>query len=231
MLWLIWDILVPLALAFLSGLFCGWLLWRWRRMRMTADELAAIKRSSARYKSDADTLRSRNAELAERLRAASGAGDSTTLQDLATANRRVDKLRDQLKQANRELASLRQAQPRKSNSTPAGSVVDSVQSSDRVRELEGRLSAAHEKIQSLEASTGTGSVSALRAVDGTRGATDLSYLEEEIVVRDKMIATLRHSLEQYGEQQDTTALMAELELREQRITVLENLLSDAKRVA
>jgi hypothetical protein len=74
-------------------------------------------------------------------------------------------------------------------------------------------------------------VSALRAVDGTRGATDLSYLEEEIAVRDKMIATLKHSLEQYGEQQDTTALMAELELREQRITALENLLSDAQRVA
>ena len=117
MLWLIWDILVPLALAFLSGLFCGWLLWRWRRMRMTADELAAIKRSSARYKSDADTLRSRNAELAERLRTSNGAGDSSTLQDLATANKRVDKLRDQLKQTNRELAVLREKQTNTSTST------------------------------------------------------------------------------------------------------------------
>ena len=32
MLWVIWDILVPLAIAFLAGLLFGWLLWRWRRL-------------------------------------------------------------------------------------------------------------------------------------------------------------------------------------------------------
>lgn len=46
-----------------------------------------------------------------------------------------------------------------------------------------------------------------------------------------MIETLKHSLEQYGAQQDTTALLAEIELREDRIVVLENLLNDAQRVA
>lgn len=194
MLWVIWDILVPLALAFLSGLFCGWLFWRWRRMRMTADELAAIKRSSARYKSDADTLRSRNAELAERLRTTNGASDSNTSQDLEAANKQVDKLRDQLKQLNREHARLRDGQSHKS----------------------------------VTAAT---SVSALHAVGDTDRSTDSAYLEEEIAVRDKMIATLKHSLEQYGGQQDTTALMAELELKEQKIIALENLLSDSQRVA
>jgi len=143
MFWVIWDILVPLGLAFFAGLFFGWLFWRWRRMQITSDELAAMRRSNARYKSDADTLRNRNAELAERLRASTGASDSTTLQELAAANKRTDKLREQLKMANRELARKQQSSNQgKDFDNRSGATQLRSAKSDLVRDLEARLSAA-----------------------------------------------------------------------------------------
>jgi len=236
MFWVIWDILVPLGLAFFAGLFFGWLFWRWRRMQITSDELAAMRRSNARYKSDADTLRNRNAELAERLRASTGASDSTTLQELAAANKRTDKLREQLKMANRELARKQQSSNQgKDFDNRSGATQLRSAKSDLVRDLEARLSAAHQQIKILETSATIPQIKhgtlAERSDSGLQQTTSDEYLVEEIAVRDKMIATLRHSLEQYGEQQDNTALLAEIALREQRIIALENLLNDAQRVA
>ena len=234
MFWVIWDILVPLSIAFLAGLLFGWLLWRWRRLQMTSDELATIRRSSARYKSDADMLRNRNAEMAERLRASSGVADSTALQDLAAANKRIDKLREQLKTSNRELAAHKQQDPRSEGDSGAltGTTRLHVSSAGKVQDLEAKLLAARQQIRLLESS-------ASQAQDGSVGtgdadpqqAKDIVALEEAVAARDEMIETLKHSLEQYGAQQDTTALLAEIELKEERIVVLENLLNDAQRVA
>lgn len=225
MLWVIWDILVPLALAFLGGLLFGWLFWRWRRMQITSEELAAIRRSSARYKSDADTLRNRNAELAERLRSSPGTVDSTALQDLAAANKTIDKLREQLKTVKRELSqSQKNRHAATQPATRSGASRLRSSSADKVQELEAQLSAARRHIHDLE---GT----ARNAQGVPPQGTDSGYYEEQIVVRDKLIATLTHSLEQYGEQQDTTALQAENEILRQRINGLENLLNDAQRVA
>ena len=234
MFWVIWDILVPLAVAFLAGLLFGWLLWRWRRLQMTSDELATIRRSSARYKSDADMLRNRNAEMAERLRASSGVADSAALQDLAAANKRIDKLREQLKTSNRELAAHKQQDTRSEGDPGArtGTTRLHVSSAEEVKDLEAKLLAARQQIRVLESS-------ARQAQDGSVGTgdadprrtKDIAALEEAIAARDEMIETLKHSLEQYGAQQDTTALLAEIELRDDRIVVLENLLNDAQRVA
>ena len=234
MFWVIWDILVPLAVAFLAGLLFGWLLWRWRRLQMTSDELATIRRSSARYKSDADMLRNRNAEMAERLRASSGVADSAALQDLAAANKRIDKLREQLKTSNRELAAHKQQDTRSEGDPGArtGTTRLHVSPAEEVKDLEAKLLAARQQIRVLESS-------ASQAQDGSFGTgdadprrtKDIVALEEAIAARDEMIETLKHSLEQYGAQQDTTALLAEIELREDRIVVLENLLNDAQKVA
>ena len=38
MIWALLEILVPLLLALLAGLLTGWLLWRWRRRVVRADE-------------------------------------------------------------------------------------------------------------------------------------------------------------------------------------------------
>ena len=234
MLWVIWDILVPLAIAFLAGLLFGWLLWRWRRLQITSTELATIRRSSARYKSDADMLRNRNAEMAERLRASNGVPDSTALQDLAAANKRIDKLREQLKTSDRELAAHKRLEPR-SEGDPGvrtGTTRLHVSSAGRVQDLEAKLLAARQQIRVLESSASQAQGgSAGTGYADPRQAKDIVALEEAIAARDEMIETLKHSLEQYGAQQDTTALLAEIELKEDRIVVLENLLNDAQRVA
>jgi len=231
MLWVIWDILVPLAVAFLAGMLIGWLCWRWRRMKMTSDELAAIRRSSARYKSDADSLRGLNADLAERLRTANGASESTTLKDLAAANKKINKLREQLKQANREQA---RNQHGSGENTGIKSRVSAKRlhgaAHNRVRDLEAQLSVARQKIQTLENTANQ----PVRYGENTakkpqmRQRIDSEFFEEEIAARDKMIVTLQHSLEQYGEQPDTTAMMAEIELREERIVALESQLKDTQ---
>jgi len=62
MLWILWDILLPLVAAFLLGLLTGWLLWRWRRARISAQKLNVIQRNSARYKDENERLRDRLAE-------------------------------------------------------------------------------------------------------------------------------------------------------------------------
>jgi len=68
MLWVLWDIVLPLIAAFLLGLFIGWMLWRWRRKRIDADGLSALRRSNARYKADAERLEHSNIELSENWR-------------------------------------------------------------------------------------------------------------------------------------------------------------------
>lgn len=197
-------------------------------MQITSEELAAIRRSSARYKSDADTLRNRNAELAERLRSSPGTADSTALQDLAAANKTIDKLREQLKTVKRELSQSQKNRHAASQpATRSGASRLRSSSADKVQELEAQLSAARRHIHDLEGTAGT----ARNAQGVPPQGTDSGYYEEQIVVRDKLIATLTHSLEQYGEQQDTTALQAENEILRQRINGLENLLNDAQRVA
>lgn len=196
MLWVIWDIFIPLLVAFLAGLFFGWLFWRWRRIRLSREELATIRRSNLRYKSDADMLRSRNAEMAERLRAESGVNDPALVQEIEEANKRIDDLQGLLDKANSALANTR-------STTNSGR---SVGIKTRTTEIEDNRNAASNPGEDYD-------------------------LSEEIAVRDKMIATLTRSLEQYGSEADSTALKAELELRKQRIVALEGLLNDSQRVA
>ena len=74
MLWVLWDILLPILLAFLAGLFIGWMFWRWRRSRIDAETLSALRRNTTRLKNDAENLRARNAELSDRLQTASVGG-------------------------------------------------------------------------------------------------------------------------------------------------------------
>lgn len=229
MWWVFWDILLPVAAAFLAGLFCGWLFWRWRRMRFSADELAAIRRSSARYKSDADTLRGHNAELSERLRSSMCATEPNAQNsELASANERIEKLRGELKQARRDLSHFqRNTESNLDRNLPIQSNSRSPLP-NRQREMEAQAvvrQPAHYANDKAHAQ-----LTGRQEIRVTRDSGEIDYLEA-IADRDKMISTLKHSLEQYGEQQDTTALTAELALREQKIAALEDLLSNAQRVA
>ena len=39
MSWVLWDIFIPLLTTFALGLLLGWMLWKWQRRLMGADEL------------------------------------------------------------------------------------------------------------------------------------------------------------------------------------------------
>ncbi|MEM7256067.1 MAG: hypothetical protein AAF404_01635 [Pseudomonadota bacterium] len=203
MLWVLWDIFLPVVAAFLVGLLTGWMLWRWRRSRVDAETLAGLRRSASRLKVDADNLRMRNAELSDRLQVASGSaqahGDGSA-QELARCKKRVEILSDELKTSRQQIDKLR-----KDN---AASGVN------RNRELEAKLQGAQRRINDLERHAGSADA----------GQTDIS---EAIRARDEMIATLQKSLDQFGASSDTTTLEASLVLRDRKIAALEKRLQES----
>ena len=195
MLWVLWDIVLPLIAAFLLGLLTGWLLWRWRRRRIDAEGISTLRRSSARYKADAERLHQSNIELSDRLQAANGVGGG----ELANAKKRIDMLGNELKSSRREVAELKSG-----GRSTARSGDQATQR--RIHELETQLRLAQQNGQT----------------DGT------AEWQKEINSRDRMISTLRKSIEQFGERGDTTALMADVELRDRRIQALEEIVSKLK---
>jgi len=206
MLWVLWDIFLPIIAAFLVGLLTGWMFWRWRRSRVDAEALTALRRTASRLKNDSDTLRVRNAELSDRLQVASGAGQRQGDQNpeaLDRANNRIEVLSSELKTSRQQIDKLR-----KDNSQTNGT--------NRVRELEAKLHGANRRIADLER-------------DANAGAQQENQddLHEAIRVRDQMIATLRTSLDQFGGSSDNTTLAANVELRERKIDALEKLLEDS----
>lgn len=104
MLWVLWDIVLPLVVTFLLGVLLGWLLWRWRRKRLDAEGLSELRRASSRYRADAERLQQSNMELSDRLRAS------------ADCSRQVKQLNHELEAARLQLttkansAGLAQAQ-------------------------------------------------------------------------------------------------------------------------
>lgn len=180
MLWVLWDIVIPLVATFLLGLFVGWLLWRWRRSRIDADGLSQLRRSSARNKADVERLQQHNVELSDRLQAADGAGGG----ELVSARKRIDMLAEELKSSRREVAELK-------------------------------------KTDRAEAAIPPASIAA--------GEAEIADLRDEIAARDRMIATLNTSLDQFGESGDTTTLMADIALRDRKIKELEALIATLHR--
>lgn len=204
MLWVLWDIFLPVIAAFLAGLLVGWLLWRWRRSRVDAEALNALRQTVSRLKTDTDNLRIRNAELSDRLQVASGArrgNPAQEQQELSSARKRIDVLSSELKTSRQQVDQLR-----KQNSHPDGV--------NRIRELEAKLKGAQRKIHDFEQRSG----------NGLTTDTENDEHVEAIRVRDEMINTLQKSLEQFGKSEDIEGLQAELVLRERKIQALEEML-------
>lgn len=208
MLWVLWDIFLPIIAAFLVGLLTGWMLWRWRRSRVDAETLGALRRNASRLKVDADNLRIRNAELSDRLQVASGSGQNQdgSAQELARCKKRVEVLSDELKTSRQQIDKLR-----KDN---AASGVN------RVRELEAKLQGAQRRITDLERHAASSTVPA------NHNQPDQT---DAIRTRDEMIATLKKSLDQFGANSDITTLEANLELRDRKIAALEKQLEELHR--
>lgn len=181
MLWVLWDIVLPLIGTFLLGLITGWLMWRWRRSRIDVDGLSELRRSSARYRADAEQLRQSNNQLSDRLQAASSAGGG----DLAHAKKRINMLGDELKASRHEVAQLKTA-AKAGNRAPV--------------------------------------TPAPTPPVNTVSKAEVANLRAELEARDRMIGTLKQSISQFGEQGDSTALLADVALRDRKIDALEKLL-------
>lgn len=231
MLWVLWDIFLPILLAFLAGLFVGWMFWRWRRSRIDAETLSALRRNTTRLKNDAENLRARNSELSDRLQTASvsgamrkGAGASADGADgeLAIAKKRIDTLSSELKTSRLEVNRLREGSSIAGTKTPGKSDNDAFQA-NRVRDLEARLQGANRRIADLEQSARDNTTS------NTASAQSAAEHSDAIAVRDRMIETLKKSLAQYGDSKDLTTLSADLVLRDNKIDALESLLDDNNR--
>lgn len=209
MFWVLWDIVLPLIATFLLGLLIGWLLWRWRRRRVDADDLSKLRRDSARNKADVERLQQSNIELSDRLQAAYGAGGG----ELASAKKRIDMLSEELKSSRSEVASLRH-----SERAVAGAGSSGVTDNATTAELQAQLQSARRRVAELEQSASFSSTSNVENRD----------LHREIEARDRMIATLNTSLNQFGESGDTTSLMADVALRDRKIEELEALIATLK---
>ena len=209
MLWVLWDIVLPLIATFLLGLFIGWLLWRWRRRRIDADSLSKLRRESARNRADVERLQQSNIELSDRLQAASSAGGG----DLASARKRIDMLGEELKSSRSEVAKLKSSE-RSFGGGATGSVGNA-----ELADVQAELKIARRRITEFEQSANNSAVT----------NSENSDLRREIEERDRMIATLNTSLNQFGESGDTTALMADVALRDRKIDELEALIATLHR--
>jgi len=209
MFWVLWDISLPLIAVFLLGLLIGWLLWRWRRRRIDAEGLSKLRRESARNKADVERLQQSNIELSDRLQAASSAGGG----DLASARKRIDMLAEELKFSRGEVAQLKSSE-RVIGGAIAGAG-GSASDTSATADLQAQLKRACQRIVELEQSS----------VGSATSNSEVGYLRREIEDRDRMIATLNTSLTQFGETGDTTALMADVALRDRKIDELEALIA------
>jgi len=63
MTWALVEILVPLLLAFGLGLLGGWILWRWRRQRISALEWNQVNASSQSAQAEIASVRAAHAEV------------------------------------------------------------------------------------------------------------------------------------------------------------------------
>jgi predicted flap endonuclease-1-like 5' DNA nuclease len=70
MLSVLWEIIIPLLVAFAIGLLVGWMLWRWRRIRVTVTEWENMTE-------DLNRAEARIAELELAVSASSGSADVT----------------------------------------------------------------------------------------------------------------------------------------------------------
>lgn len=216
MLWVLWDIFLPVLAAFLTGLFVGWLLWRWRRSRVDTETLTALRRNCTRLKNDADKLRARNAELSDRLQTASVVSVTTpevtdASTELAAAKSRIETLSSELKSSRLEVNRLSDG----SAGAPVPGSADKPQV-NRIRDLEARLQGANRKIADLQQA-------AREQIDsGPESEAADPGFTQALAVRDQMIETLKKSLAQYGDASDVTTLAADLELRDNRIAALED---------
>lgn len=240
MSWVLWDIFLPVATAFASGLFFGWLMWRWRRQSVDPELLDAVRRYADSNKGARQGGDHRESSRLQQRRddntdARGSFGAAEVKAELTSAKKRIDTLRAELKGTREEIVSLRASTATEPGVTGAAKNSQT----NRERDLEARLQGALRKISDMEsAARGAGSNGSpsdkppAQSIAGSnsdgRESAELLVLRDRLDARDKLIKTLQESLAQYGAEKDSTVLTAEVALRDRKINALEKLLNQTR---
>ncbi len=91
MIRVLWEIIIPLILAFFIGLLVGDLLWRWRRVQKSAEEWNDMTNAMATGRSEVIDLRTRN-EASENAPAAARTSVDQRSEALASAQSEAARL-------------------------------------------------------------------------------------------------------------------------------------------
>ncbi len=197
MLWVLWDIVVPLIVTFLIGLFTGWLLWRWRRSRIDAEGLSKLRRTSARYRSDVERLQQSNMDLSDRLRRTGAGGD----EELEDARWRIENLTEDLKASRREIEVLRAYGSTDANPDWQAELESARQ---RIAELESQqasgISSMSEEDLRQEIAARDRMIATLeKSLQQFGEAGDTTALMADITIRDRRIEELEARLDTYNQ--------------------------------
>ncbi|MFT7599905.1 MAG: hypothetical protein ACI8TP_002842 [Acidimicrobiales bacterium] len=170
--WVLLEIIIPLLLAVLLGLFLGWLLWRWRRDRVTYSEWETDASSEVSALSDAAA----SEWQADKAAAAAASEELAGLKkELANSTTQVGALESELEADRRRLASFgglagvagvaagRTGKPGEPDADSVRSRLTELHQQvgtarARVSELEGPLKAASSRSVSLEGELRTATV-------------------------------------------------------------------------
>ena len=171
----LWEIIIPLLVAFAIGLLIGWMLWRWRRTKVTSTEWEQLTSSASKAEQRAATLRAERDSLSERVAALST--------EVETGETAAGALRAELDAAEGKLGIVSSEQ---------------AQAAARLNELEKQLAAAGTRAEGLEqgqrdararAAERDGEMAELRARAQT-AAAEIAGLEAEIEASRAMAARL-----------------------------------------
>ena len=169
MLSVFWEIIIPILLAFAIGLFIGWLLWRWRRTRVsntqwrtTVDRAEGSERLLHMVTDERDKLEKRfgvletelkssRTKLAKSQKHSKGvdAKLAKSEEDLSVALKRVGELLPELLKEQDRIAEL-EAAAKKAKSQTGQSDADLAAAASKVSAAEGKLADANGRVSDLE---------------------------------------------------------------------------------
>lgn len=190
MLWVLWDIVLPILLAFLVGLLIGFLLWRWRRRAFDSESIQDLRRDNARYRSDIQQLRARNAQLAERRISDEYPVAAVDNDELASLKARNGTLIAELKASQEQVQQLR-------NTLSGGA--SKYQQASRLRTRDGSSDDSASQLVSLRDAVAVRDkmISTLQlSLDQYGDQSDLTALSAELAMRERKIDALENMLAQ-----------------------------------
>lgn len=184
MIWALLEIVIPLLLAFGVGLLTGWLLWRWRRRRVSAHEWNRLNAASESTQTDLATIRAARDEAINE-RTAMAATLASVNADLETQKSELDLAR----RRNVELAGELDGAER------------------RIEQLSDELSEASTRVTALE----SGLASAQRTISGITQGGDESPPAEVAALEGSLTAVRRELDASQARIADLEAMLAQSE--------------------